>query len=502
MADKKQNEQELQQEQTPAPALPYEMHIEGFAPKKKRSKGKIIGLAIAIIVVLAIVINMVLGAIKGPAPTYVQVQPAQIGTVQQSLNTTGTLTTGQKVTVYSLVSAPLTEINVVLGGSVQAGQPLFAYDTTDLERSYRQASANSGLSSLQAQAAAEASDESQQTANEYTNSINNLKEQQGIAQNIIEELTPQIAALQAQIDALQASMEGLIEGTPEFIAAQQKLAELNAQLAPLAQNLAAQQQDYAANKAILSQLDGMESTAKKGVMTENGKKQSQLSQVPSAVALEMARENLNLGLEGVSAPMNGVVTSLSASKGTLASQYSPLCVIESLDKVDVVVQLSRYDLERVKVGQSATITTLGKQYSGTVTQIDAMATQGVSGSTTSSVVRAKVSITNPDTSIVLGLEASVEIATGEAANVVIIPISAANTDVDGTYCFIVENGVAHRRTITLGLSSDTMVEVTEGLQEGDEVILASQNIIEGANVSTDPANAPAENTGMVGMMVG
>lgn len=514
MENENQNEREEMQRGVeaaagmPVPENPYAMQIEAAKPRRRMSKGKIIAIVVAVALVLLFVANSIIGALKGPTPAYVETQPVAKESVHQTLSTNGTLVTGEKITVYSLVSAPVTEVNAQLGSVVQAGQLLFGYDTKDLERSYRQASAGSGLAALQTQAAKDASDESQKMADEYKTSTDNLKDQQARAQaniNSAAENLAQVQMAQAQYIAdAKTELEGLLaveaptsEQLARILELGQNIAAAQAEIDTASAQLASAQQSMAENSALLAQVSGLKDTAEKSVMSENSQKQAQLSQVSSAVAFEMARDNLNMGQQGVLAPISGVVTALNAGSGGMAAQYNPLCVIESLEKIDVSVQLSRYDLERVKVGQKAVVTTLGKEYDATVTKIDAMATQTASASGSSSYVMATVSLKNPDPSIVLGLEATVEIATGSVENALAIPVSAANTDVNGTYCFVVENGVAHRREIVLGLSSDTVVEVQKGLQEGDEVILVSQDIIDGANVSTDPAYKTAAKTGIM-----
>ena len=106
----------------------------------------------------------------------------------------------------------------------------------------------------------------------------------------------------------------------------------------------------------------------------------------------------------MTAPISGVVTSLSAVPGSSAAAYGPLCTIQSLSDVYVDVALSRYDLEKVKPGQSAVVTTLGRTYTGTVASIDAMATAGASATgTATAYVHAKVQLDAPDGDIKLGL---------------------------------------------------------------------------------------------------
>ena len=225
--------------------------------------------------------------------------------------------------------------------------------------------------------------------------------------------------------------------------------------------------------------------AEKGVMTENGKKQLEYSQVAANVSLEKASQDLKAGKAGLTAPISGAVSSVSATEGALIGQYSPVCVIESLDDVRVQIALSRYDLEKVKLGQEATITTLGKTYTGKVTTIDSMATTTASANgNTTAYVRAEITLDKPDTDIRLGLEANVTLHTGSATGVITAPLSAINTDVNGQFCYVVENGVAVRRQVKTGLASDSRTEVLEGLSEGDVLISEPQNIpAEGTKVT-------------------
>lgn len=222
--------------------------------------------------------------------------------------------------------------------------------------------------------------------------------------------------------------------------------------------------------------------------------------------MQSAKEDLARGRDGVTAPISGVVTSLSAVPGSSAAAYGPLCTIQSLSDVYVDVALSRYDLEKVKPGQSAVVTTLGRTYTGTVASIDAMATAGASCHRHGPrpMCTPKCSWTRRDGDIKLGLEANVVIATGEAKGVLSLPISAVNTDVSGQFCYVVENGAAVRRDVKTGLSSDTQVEIASGISAGDEVILNPQDVTEGMAVSSDPAAAaqmPAD-AGMGAVMMG
>ena len=167
-----------------------------------------------------------------------------------------------------------------------------------------------------------------------------------------------------------------------------------------------------------------------------------------------------------------------------------LLTVESSEQVQVEIEVTKYDLARIAVGQKADLTIGGKVYNGTVSSINRVATDNSQGTP---VVKARIHIENPDAGIYLGVEARVVIHTGSAKNVVVIPVELINADKQGEFCYVVENGMVVMRRITTGLSSDTMAEVKEGLKEGDQVVYDLTGMItEGMTVTAVPMDAPAE----------
>ena len=105
-----------------------------------------------------------------------------------------------------------------------------------------------------------------------------------------------------------------------------------------------------------------------------------------------------------------------------------------------------------------------------------MATQNEKGA---SLISADVRIKNPDDDIFLGVDAKVTIHAEEADDVVVLPSEVVNIGKDGSFCYVIENGVITRRDIITGISSDDYVEVTAGIKEGDEVIRDLGSLEEG-----------------------
>lgn len=152
-----------------------------------------------------------------------------------------------------------------------------------------------------------------------------------------------------------------------------------------------------------------------------------------------------------------------------------LLTLASNEKVKVTISIGTYDLEKIAVGQTATIEIAGREYKGSVTKINHVATQSMSGVTQ---LTAEIHIENPDEYIYLGLDAKAKILTAQAENVLVLPIAAIYADKEGDFVYVEENGIAVRRNIVTGISSSEYIEIKDGLTTSDKVIVSSQVILE------------------------
>ncbi len=474
--------------------------------KKKRNPKTILILCIAGGIAVLLLFQVIWNSLQGPPPTYAEIEAVSFGSITQTLSSSGPVKSADVQTVFSTASAPISELNVTVGEIISAGERLVSFDTEELMRSVETAGASVNQVALQQQQSEHTSAEAAQTAQDYRNGATTMRQQRDVASiNLTREqenlaavtatVTPTLAAKKTQLDSLRTQQTSLLTSDsaaavalqPQIDALATEVSALEGQLSAAQAAVAAAQSDVEYHNSLVSQLDNAAEQAESGVLDSNALAQMQTQMVAPENSLETAREQLTAAQEGITAPISGVVTEVQVSQGGMAQQYSPICVIQSLSDVVVQLSLSHYDLEQVRVGQSAVITLSGKEYNGTVSSIDQMATEQTSQNGTSSFVGAKVTIENPDDNITLGLDATAEILTGEVHDVLTVPTTAINTDVDGTYVMLAVDDVAVRRSVETGLSSDTTIEVLSGLAEGDMVILSSQDITEGSAVSNDPA---------------
>ena len=236
-----------------------------------------------------------------------------------------------------------------------------------------------------------------------------------------------------------------------------------------ASNTLAELQSRLSSQQAVAESDPSAVTAEEKEKMEITNNLSELDQMSAQELVEAAKK-------GIKADFNGVITKVSVVEGATTALGTELFTLQNTDKINVNVNVSKYDYDKLKEGQSADITLAGKTYEGEVTSISHVATQNEKGA---SLISADVRIKNPDADIFLGVDAKVTIHAEEADDVVVLPSEVVNIGKDGSFCYVIENGVITRRDITTRISSDDYVEVTEGIKEGDEVIRDLGSLEEG-----------------------
>ena len=178
-------------------------------------------------------------------------------------------------------------------------------------------------------------------------------------------------------------------------------------------------------------------------------------------------ELLAKGKEGMKADMNGVVASVEILQTNSAAQGTALFTIADTDNVRVKIEVVPDDYDKMNPGSEVDVTLAGHTYKGTLTGVDKIAVPNAKGVP---VIGARIHIENPDENICIGATAKIKMTVAEAENVVVIPTEAINASTDGDFVYVIENGIVKEKPVTLGISSSTQTEITEGLDEGDIVI--------------------------------
>ena len=433
--------------------------------KKKRKKRIIAGVAAVVIVGFAVSRMLTPAAL----PT-VSVRSAQVGNIEQTVDASGTVTTEESKTYFSPVSAKVSECKVQVGDAVAAGDVMLVYDAQDLEERQKEAE----LQNDEAKYTYENTvGKSNKDASEYSRSSHDVE----ILEQQVEDWKAEVHTLKQYITDMgcflrEAQNKGHKNDAEEY---QNKIDQANNTLMVKEEELADFQSD-------LSEQKGIKNSTEDSMLTASGKKQIEATKDLAALKASQVTDAVTQVKDGLKADFHGIVTDVKVVNGGAVEENGELLTVDSTENVCVKVSLNKSDLEKVKEGQKAEITIVGKPYEGTVTRISRSATKNEKGA---ALVTAEIHIDNPDQDLYLGVDGKVTIQGNKAENVIMVPIEAVNIGKDGSFVYIVnDNGVIEKRMITTGLSSAETTEVKEGLDGSEQVVLSvDAGIEEGMQVT-------------------
>uniref|UniRef100_A0A7C4GG82 Efflux RND transporter periplasmic adaptor subunit n=1 Tax=candidate division WOR-3 bacterium TaxID=2052148 RepID=A0A7C4GG82_UNCW3 len=207
------------------------------------------------------------------------------------------------------------------------------------------------------------------------------------------------------------------------------------------------------------------------------------------------------------APISGTVVQINIKEGetviigTMNNPGTVLMVIADMSRMQAIVDVDETDIVRVATGQKATVEVDAlpdTSFSGTVTRVGYMpSAQSLLSTATVKGTTFEVEITLDSTAPRLrpGMNVHADIVTAELDSVLTIPIQAAGRrDIEGRETetvFLVKDGKAVLTPVRTGKSSDSDIEVREGLSPGDIVITGPYKTLskleDGRRVTIKPA---------------
>ena len=466
----------------------YETHEVAKKPKKKIKK-RYIAIAAAVLLVGGYVITS-MNAAKN-AIVYVQTEDAALGTIENILSISGTVQSAESKTYFSQVTAPVTEVNVKVGDKVKAGDVLCSYDSDALTLAEKTADlaitqAEGNYTSMYT------------TSNAYDReyaqgmSLHEIQDRLNHITLEIQDLNNKISEKKTRLQRTQTDLNKLLDdynengisdkeegydpmerkdddGNEMYLQTQESLAEISYLLTNDPEIISWN------NQITALQTEQSNLNAAKGAYINPGSASSTKASKDSTVlSQEDSLDKISDAKEGIKADFNGVVTAVSVIEGATVSTGTQLLTLENLDDVEVSVQISKSDLPKISVGQQVDITINGKAYSGQIEKISGAATKNSNGV---AVVETIIKVTNPDSDIILGVEANNKIHAQKAENTLVLPYEYIQTDSEGDFVYVVEDGLVVRKNVTLGITSSTEAQVTEGLSEGEKVIISGYDTL-------------------------
>lgn len=201
------------------------------------------------------------------------------------------------------------------------------------------------------------------------------------------------------------------------------------------------------------------------------------TQMDDAVALvettQAAMDTAALNLERctIRSPLSGVVDSLPIEVGQFMNSGDPVADLLQVDRLKVEVGIPESDVAAVRNVQDFRIT---------IDALDGAVFEGryhfLSKSTDSMAMlyKLEIALENPEGAILPDMFARVEIVKRRVSDGLTVPLYSLVTHNDQQAVFVADNGIARKKQVALGIQEGWRVQVTEGVQPGEAVIVVGQ----------------------------
>ena len=188
------------------------------------------------------------------------------------------------------------------------------------------------------------------------------------------------------------------------------------------------------------------------------------------IALDRSRQQL--ADTEVRSPITGIVGERSVNRGATISANTRVFHVLDLDPLLAVIHIPAAGRQSLRAGQGVQIQAAGGvQATGVIDRISPVV-EAESGT-----VKVTVQLDGAGTDVgalVPGSFVTVLVPTETRPNAVVVPKRAILLERDQSIVYRVQDGVAVRTPVTVGLSAQDLVEVTSGLSAGDTVVTVGQ----------------------------
>lgn len=202
-------------------------------------------------------------------------------------------------------------------------------------------------------------------------------------------------------------------------------------------------------------------------------------------------DNAKLMLERctIKAPMDGVVRRMDAKVGMFLGVGDPVGQILQIDRVKAVIGIPESDVTAVRKLDTVEVM---------IKALEDLQVTGIkhfissSPQTLARLYRLELEIDNPDHQILPGMFVRADIVKNSSTQALSIPFYSIISRNNEQYVFVEKDGVAEKRMVKTGIMEEWMVEIIDGLEAGEHVVIEGHRDVEDGRkvkvvkVITDP----------------
>jgi macrolide-specific efflux system membrane fusion protein len=392
----------------------------------------------ALAVVLAVLAVAEIGPATSSARTSTQTVTAEQGVVQSTVTGSGNIEAGTDLDLNFQTGGTVSSVDVHVGQHVQKGQLIATLDQSSAQLTLDQAQQNLAAAEDQLSSAESGSSTTSGSSTGASTSNSATSGSTGTTSS-----AQSIASAQAAVDSAQASVDtaqAALNGTKLFAPVSGTIVSL-ASLSPGDSVSAGSTGDAATTT----------SSGSSGTSSSSG----------SSTGSSSGTATGSLGASGTS-------TASSASSG---SATSPFAEIVNTHTMTMTVAFSESDIDKLKVGQTATVTPdalSGVELGARVTAISPV------GTTSSNVVSYDVTLTLDQNAsgVKPGMSASAAVIVAQAQGITVPNAAVSGTGSLATVT-VLNNGKPTQQQVAVGLRGDSRTRIISGLKAGEQVLITT-----------------------------
>lgn len=200
----------------------------------------------------------------------------------------------------------------------------------------------------------------------------------------------------------------------------------------------------------------------------------------------LKQTNINKDEAYIRASISGIISQRYTNIGNMVTPMQPVFTIIQIDTVKITTTIPETILSRVKNGETGSLITVdaypNKIFNGIVSYV-APAVDSRSRN-----IDIEIELENKDKLLKPGMFSRIELILDRKKNIIAIPkdliiYDMSGTDFKGYAVYILQDNVAKKKNVRVGIYSRGLVEIKEGLSEGNKIITAvGPHIYDGCKV--------------------
>jgi HlyD family secretion protein len=174
-------------------------------------------------------------------------------------------------------------------------------------------------------------------------------------------------------------------------------------------------------------------------------------------------------------------------EGASVRQGQELFYFPNLSKMEVVAMLNESVVDRVRGGMPAQVRFEGLREAalrGHVESVDSLPRRTINDVP---YYPCRIALEVTPSGLFPGMSAEIEVQVGRCRDVLAVPSEAVCVDQDHNVCYVIGPSGLERREITPGGSTTDLIEVTDGLNEGESVVLNPTRVFDRSASRADSA---------------